>query len=304
MATRTRESEPMPSSQEQPCAPTTAEGPGGLPKHLLDGIRWSDRAEAVETLRIDAPVGGAIRVRNTSGRTRIRGEERSDIEVTTQKAARAESSESAQEMLNEIRLVLKESPDGLELEVEVPRRSGRYGSANLCIRLPRALQVSIDAENGRVDVDGIRGSVRARSSNGCAVVMNVIGDVDVATTNARVCCSGISGRLTARSSNGKIEIDQHRGSVDASTSNGLIRAVLTQLGAGGIQLATSNGGIVLDLPETADADLDLRADNGTIRNERPLGAVSRESVGRIVARLGGGGAPIKLRTSNGSISVH
>jgi len=304
MASRTRETDPMPNRQDRPCVPTSPDGPGGLPKHLLDGLRWSDRAEAVDTLHIDAPLGGAIRVRNANGRTRISGEDRSDIEVTAHKAARAESSEAAQEMLGEIRLVLKESPEGLELEVEVPRRSSRHGSANLCIRLPRELQVTIDAENGRVDVEGIRGSVRARSSNGCAIVMNVIGDVEVATTNARVCCSGISGRLTARSSNGKIEIEQHRGSVDASTSNGLIRAALTQLGAGGIQLATSNGGIVLDLPEVIDADLDLRADNGTIRNERALGAVSRESVGRIVGRVGGGGAPIKLRTSNGSISVH
>jgi DUF4097 and DUF4098 domain-containing protein YvlB len=303
MASRTRETDPMPSRQDPSCAPPQ-DGPSGLPKHLLDGIRWSDRAEAVETLHIDAPIGGAIRVRNANGRTRISGDDRSDIEVTAHKAARAESSQAAQEMLNEIRLVLRESPDGLELEVEVPRRSSRHGSANLCIRLPRQLQVAIDAENGRVDVEGIRGAVRARSSNGCAIVMNVVGDVEVSTTNARVCCSGISGRLTARSSNGKIEIEQHQGSVDASTSNGLIRAALTQLGRGGIQLATSNGGIVLDLPDAIDADVDMRADNGTIRNERALDAISRESIGRIVGRLGAGGAPIKLRTSNGSISVH
>ena len=53
-----------------------------------------------------------------------------------------------------------------------------------------------------------------------------------------------------------------------------------------------------------DADVDIRVDNGVIRNERELCPKGRETNGRVAGRLGLGGKLIKLRTSNGSISVH
>jgi DUF4097 and DUF4098 domain-containing protein YvlB len=126
----------------------------------------------------------------------------------------------------------------------------------------------------------------------------------VSTSNAKVSCHCIRGRLMARSSNGKIEIEEHRGAIDASTSNGLIRAAVDDVGREGIHLATSNGRIVLDLPDDVDAELDIRVDNGVIRNERRLDKSTRETGGRVLGRLGHGGPLIKLRTSNGSISLH
>lgn len=75
------------------------------------------------------------------------------------------------------------------------------------------------------------------------------------------------------------------------------------LGEGGVTLATSNGRILLELPEEVDAEVDLRVDNGVIRNDRALCHTQRETHGRVLGRLGRGGAPIKLRTSNGSISL-
>ena len=120
---------------------------------------------------------------------------------------------------------------------------------------------------------------------------------------AKFCCAGSRGRVFARSSNRKIEIEDHQGSVDAMTSNGLIQASLDELGKEGVVLCTSNGRIALELPSESNADVDLRVDNGVIRNQLQLHKASKESSGRILGRLGKGGAPIRLRTSNGSISL-
>ena len=157
--------------------------------------------------------------------------------------------------------------------------------------------------NGKVWIEGVHGRVQIRSSNGSVRVEEVEGDVDINTSNAKVCCSGNRGRLLARSCNGKIEVDEHRGSVDASTSNATVRAVMERLGEQGVYLATSNGRIVLELPESVDADVDLWVDNGTIRNDRELDSASRDTDGRVLGRLGKGGTLVKLRTSNGSISL-
>ena len=78
---------------------------------------------------------------------------------------------------------------------------------------------------------------------------------------------------------------------------------MDEIGANGVQLATSNGRIVLELPEEVNAELDIRVDNGVIRNDRPLRRADRDRNGQLRGRLGRGGCPIKLRTSNGSVCL-
>ena len=276
---------------------------GSFLRSLLVGVPWSERAEREETLTLPRPALGLFRVHNANGKTRVVGEDREDIAVRAKRVARAESTAAAQRLLDEIRILHAVASDTLELEIDVPRGWNRRGHVDLELRVPRGTSTEIVASNGRVAIEGLRGSVRARSSNGSVDLSDVVGDVEIATSNAKVCCCGTRGRLVARSSNGKIELEQHCGSLDASTSNGLIRASLQEMGVEGVQLSTSNGRIVLELPEEVDAEVDIRVDNGVIRNDRQLCKAARQRSGQLRGRLGNGGAPIRLRTSNGSVSL-
>lgn len=278
-------------------------GFGEFLRSLLAGIPWSESAQKLETLRLPPPAGATLRIHNSNGRTCVVGEDRDDIEVRIEKRARAESQEAAARLVEAIELTRSEAQGALELEVEVPKRWNRHGSANLELLVPRGSRVEVVASNGKICLEGLRGGVRARSSNGAVRVIDVVGSIEVHTSNAKVTCGGTCGRLTARSSNGKIEVDEHRGSIDASTSNGSIQATLAELGEEGVLLATSNGRIGLTLPEKVDAELDVRVDNGVIRNGRTLSRGGGESNGRLRGTLGRGGAPIRLRTSNGSIAL-
>lgn len=285
-------------------SPLGAHGFGGFLRSLLAGVPWSERGEREETLSLPTPDSGVLRIHNANGRTRIVGEERGDIEVLCRRVARAESTSGAEELLSRIKLLHARAADGaLELETDTPRKWNRRGHLDLELRVPRETAVEIMASNGRIAIDGLRSHITARSSNGSVELCDVVGDVEVATSNAKVCCCNTEGKLVARSSNGKIELDDHRGSVDASTSNGLIRCCLEKLGKAGCLLATSNGRIVLELPEEVDAEVDIRVDNGVIRNDRPLCKSARERSGQLRGKLGRGGAPIRLRTSNGSVSL-
>jgi DUF4097 and DUF4098 domain-containing protein YvlB len=223
--------------------------------------------------------------------------------VRATKVARAESREAAGTLVREIRVLCGLVAGALELEVDVPRRWNRRGHAHLEARVPRGTSVEVSTSNGKICVENLCGTVRARSANGSVGVAGVVGDIEVNASNAKVCCSCTRGHLVARSSNGKIQLEDHRGSIDASTSNGLIVASMEELGREGVQLATSNGRIVLELPEAVDADVDIRVDNGVIRNDRSLCKATSERAGRLRGRLGSGGTPIRLRTSNGSISL-
>ncbi|MCC6640655.1 MAG: DUF4097 family beta strand repeat protein [Deltaproteobacteria bacterium] len=278
-------------------------GLGGFLRTLLSGIPWSERVECDDILRFPSPGGLSLRVHNVNGKTCVHGEARDDIEVKACKTARAESTEAAAQLLEDIHIVDVEMGGVLSLDVEIPRRWNRHGSVNLEIRVPDKLRVEVNAANGKVTIAGLRSAVKARSSNGSVTVSDVVGDVDIMTSNAKVECSDTCGRLVARSSNGKVEVDGHRGSIDASTSNGLISASVDDVSREGVVLSTSNGRIVLDLPERVDADVDMQVDNGVIRNDRTLGGGMRETNGRLRGTLGRGGAPVKLRTSNGSIAL-
>jgi len=278
-------------------------GFGGFLRSLLAGLPWSERAEQEEILQLDAPPGRSVRIQNANGRIRVIGEDRSDIEVRATKVAHADSDEAAESLVREIRVLWGQAGGVLEIEIDVPRRWQRRGHAHLEVHLPRGTSVEVNASNGKICVENLCGAVRARSSNGSIDVTDVVGDIDVSASNAKVCCSCTQGHIVARSSNGKIQLHEHRGSIDASTSNGLIVASMEELGREGVQLATSNGRIVLELPHEVDADVDIRVDNGVIRNDRELCKSTSDRAGRLRGKLGGGGAPIRLRTSNGSICL-
>lgn len=287
---------------DEGCTHRADQGFGGFLRSLLAGIPWSERVEVLETMTLSAPRSGALRLDNANGLTRILGEERGDVEVRMQKVARAESTAAAETMARDIRLARSDTDFGTELEVEVPRRWNRRGHINVELRVPRATRIEVNASNGKVCIAGVQGGVRVRSSNVAVRVEDVAGDVEIQASNARVLCAGVTGKLVARTSNGKIEVERHRGALDASSSNGLIHAALDEL-CGAVLLATSNGRIALSLPDGVDADVDLRVDNGVIRNQRSLGRCTRSSSGRLTGTLGRGGTPIKIRTSNGSISL-
>jgi hypothetical protein len=279
-------------------------GFGGFVRSLLSGLPWHERAEADETLHLASPSGGGVRVDNANGCTVVVGEDRTDVEIRVHKAARGGSEAEAEQLASSIRILAREDAAGvLDIEVSLPGRWTRRGRADLEIHAPRTVRVQVQASNGRVWVSGMRAAVRLHSSNGPVRVDDVVGDIDIGTSNARVHTHGTCGKLVARSSNGKMDLEEHRGSVDAATSNGTIHCGLDELGKEGVVLVTSNGRIALELPDEVDGDVDIRVDNGLIRALRDFRHSARENAGRLKGTLGRGGVPIRLRASNGTISL-
>lgn len=285
--------------------PAEREGPGfgGLLRSLFSKLPWGEHKTDEQTIVVPAPRGRAVSIRNANGKTRVRGEDREDIEIRIVKSVRADCPEVAEKLLESIRLNSADANDVLEIEVQIPRKCTRHGLAHLELRVPSDTTVALSSTNGKIHLEGLDRPIRARSSNGSISIVEVAGDLDVTTANAKVLCRATRGHLRARSSNGKIEVSRHTGSVDASTSNGVIKASLEAIGQSGVTLTTSNGRIALELPDEPDADVDIRVENGHIHNDLDLEDASGDSAGRVRGRIGKGGTPIRLRTSNGTVSL-
>lgn len=278
-------------------------GFGGLIRSLFSKMPWGERATHEESMVVPCPPGRAVSIFNANGKSRVLGSERDDIEIRILKSVRADCPDLAEKLLDSIRVQNASSGDVLEIEVQIPRKCSRHAVAHVEVLVPSDTQVSLASTNGKICLAGLDRPVRARSNNGSVSIEDVDGDIDVTTANAKVKCRSTCGHLRARSSNGKIEVDAHRGSLDASTSNGVIRATLDELGENGVSLSTTNGRIVIDLPEKPDVDVDIHVENGHIRNDLELQDETRDPNGRVRGRVGRGGTPIRLRTSNGTVSL-
>jgi hypothetical protein len=290
-------------TEEDEAAAATGPGFGGLLRSLFSKMQWGERTTHEEVLVVPAPAGRAISVYNANGKTRVVGEDRDDVEIRIHKSVRADCPDLAAKLLDSIRLQNSNSVDVLEIEVQIPRKCSRHAVAHIELLVPRDTEITLGSTNGKICLEGLKRAVHARSSNGSVSISEVSGDIDVTTANAKVTCKCTHGHLRARSSNGKIEVECHEGSIDASTSNGIIRASIDDLAEQGVSLTTSNGRIVLDLPEKSDADVDIRVENGHIRNDLELVNQTNDVDGRVRGQLGTGGVPIRLRTSNGTISL-
>lgn len=281
----------------------TGPGFGGLLRTLFSKMPWGEQVTHEECLTVPCPVGHAVKIYNANGKTRVLGEDRDDIEIRICKSIHADCEDVATKLLDSIRIQRSATTDVLDIEVQIPRKCSRHAVAHIELLVPHQTQITLTSTNGKICLEGLESVIRARSNNGPVLIRRVMGDIDVTTANAKVKCNDTQGHLRARSSNGKIEVDCHQGSLDASTSNGVIRASIDELDQIGVSLTTSNGRIVLDLPETTNADVDILVDNGHIRNDLELIDQTRDTDGRVRGRIGSGGTPIRLRTSNGTVSL-
>ena len=124
------------------------------------------------------------------------------------------------------------------------------------------------------------------------------------TVNGSITATGTTGDLDAKTVNGSITARPATGRVTASTVNGSITARTTAGPPETLEFTTVNGSVTLELAAATNADVDLSVTNGTIRSDLPVllnGELNRRHVS---ARIGTGGPGLRVKTVNGSITIH
>ena len=178
-------------------------------------------------------------------------------------------------------------------------------------------QSEADRRVRETDLDVGRGSVRAKTPRGrnvwVAVSYEVFAPARTAlalrTQNGGVSVEGTTGRLDAQTQNGGVALRGVSGAVRARTQNGGITVDLARRSRAGLDLKTQNGGITVSVPDGYSANLTASTRVGRIATPgfdlpRERAERGRYAVGdRVEARLGGGGPPLSVETTNGSITI-
>ncbi len=214
--------------------------------------------------------GGRVEVSNVNGRIRVEPSTGNQVEVVAHKKGKGTSDQAAKDALARIEINEDVSGSAVRITTKTPSSNGLFGGStevSYDVRVPAGAEVKFTTVNGGVELSGLSGRIKAETTNG-----------------------GITARDVA-------------GSVDASTTNGGVDVDLTRLDPGGVSLETTNGGVTLRMPADARATISARVANGGI-DANDLQIEKTESTRRrLEARLNGGGANVRIETTNGGIRI-
>jgi hypothetical protein len=271
--------------------------------------------------RLNAPPGGHLIFDANVGSVTVVGHDAPEVVVH----ADLQGSES---FLGRFHISAEQTASGVTISAHMTHSGWfnwfdwiNFGSnrVRFAVEVPRDYPVDLRTSGGDLDVQSLNASVRGKTSGGDIRVQDVAGTVSLRTSGgdieadrlngpARLASSGgdievtdSTSDLDLRTSGGGIRLQNDDGNVNAHTSGGSIRA---QLRANrGISLGTSGGDITLLLPQNTHASIDAETSGGDVTCDFPLSTTQIADHSHLLGAIGGGGAPISLRTSGGSIRL-
>lgn len=238
-------------------------------------------AELTETVdrTFDVRPGATVELSNVNGGITITSWDQPRVRVVARKRVEGAKSE-VKDAMKELKVDIQPRNGGLVITTQYPEESrgigsifaflaGDHISANVFYELTVPKTMNLDVEN----------------------------------TNGMIQATGVNGHLELDTTNGRIEAIRCAGSIDAATTNGRIEAELLSVDrAKSHRLTTTNGRIVLKVPSNFAGEVDAATTNGSIKTDLPI-ATTRFGDDHLRGTINGGGAQLRLRTTNGGISI-
>lgn len=160
--------------------------------------------------------------------------------------------------------------------------------------------LDLQTSGGSIEAKSATGSMRLHTSGGSIRLSDLKGNVDAQTSGGSVSGEDIAGDVKAGTSGGSVRFANVAGSIDASTSAGGIDVSLTKLGQH-VRLSTSAGNINVRMPLDKGLTLNLSGNRIKIPLNNFSGDTDKD---RIRGTLNGGGIPVTLSASSGSVNVN
>ena len=226
------------------------------------------RAKACEVRVISLAKGGVITVDpGRNGAVAVEGWDRDSIEVHARIQAEGATDSEAAELAHAIRIAAA----GTTIGAEGPE-AGRHQSwaVSFVVYAPRHSDLKLDTYNGPIGVRDVTGRMTLTAYNG------------------PISLTGAGGDVRARTTNGPLDIE----------------LVGARWDGAGLDAETTNGPVSLAIPDNYSAQLEFGTVNGPMTVGFPLTVTIQGRVGRrISTRLGSGGAPVRVVTTNGPVEI-
>ncbi len=222
------------------------------------------------------PANGRFELINVNGKVSAEPAEGVEVIVEGRRTAKARSDEMAKEMLAKLEIREEIGESTVRVESRPPRTSGFGGhEIEWTIKVPKGVIVDLRTTNGGVRLSDLSNEIHARTTNGGVRGENITASV-----------------IAASAVNGGVEFNL--GSPLIATAS--------------VDLETVNGGVTLELPADSQATIAARCVNGGVRVDNLDINVEEQATDfdrrrRLNGTMNGGGANVKMNTTNGGIRL-
>ncbi|MDO8965729.1 DUF4097 family beta strand repeat-containing protein [Algoriphagus sp.] len=208
---------------------------------------------------------------------------------------------------NTISLIVKRknhsmrSKINLSFKIQVPKEmSSKFQSSGGSIAIAGLKgNQDIATSGGSITVLNSEGNLKTRSSGGSFRVENFIGGVEVQTSGGSTKVDGLTGDLIVGSSGGSVNLAAIRGSINVNSSGGSIKAELSSVEKS-LSMKSSGGSITAIVPKGLGMNLDLSGGRVNSSLSNFDGEIKKD---RILGKINGGGIPVTMHSSGGSINL-
>jgi DUF4097 and DUF4098 domain-containing protein YvlB len=246
--------------------PAVGQTPKGSRECSADQYRVNDLFTYAELKEQRLPEGSTDYVNpGTNGSIRVHGWTNADVLVRACVHTAAASEAEARGMVSQISIARGAG----QIEPIGPSEShNERWDISYEIWVPVSANLKLEAHNGSISVDGVRGQTHFHTENGSLHLSGVAGDVDGSTEN------------------GSVTID-----LEGTGWNGQ-----------GLHAETTNGSVHLVIPHNFSAQVQASTVNGKLRIEFPV-TMQGEIGTNTSFQLGSGGPLIEAKTVNGSVTI-
>jgi hypothetical protein len=224
-----------------------------------------------------APAGPIAVDARPNGGIQVQGWNRNEVRLRAKVVTMADDEAEAQRLASEVQI----QTDGTIRAQGPARAEGRHRSWWVSYRLdvPENATLSLESTNGGIHLQ------------------NLSGDLSFTTTNGGLHLKDLGGKVNGRTTNGGVHV--------ALTGS--------QWQGEGLDVTTTNGGVHISVPNGYNAHLEVGTTNGRVHANVPGVHVADEEDSRgrrrhrartISTELGRGGAPIRVRTTNGGVHLN
>jgi len=225
-----------------------------------------------------------LRIDTNDGSVNIRTWDRKEIEArVTTRGWRISPSE--------VHVIDHQNGDRVEIEVRIPHThfimDFGHRSVRVELQVPVELSSDIHTGDGAITVDGLHGDTRLNTGDGHIEAYKLDGRLNAQTGDGRVHVRGRFDLLNLHTGDGSIEAEVENGS--KMSSEWTIR--------------TGDGHITLRLPESFSADVDVHTGDGHIQSDLPVTVMGLRHENELRGKLNAGGAPLVIRTNDGSVRL-
>lgn len=268
-----------------------------------DSFRYVEREEK----RFSVTAKPDLTLTTFDGSIEIRPWDRPEVLIVVEKRA------VTKEAVDRIEVLAEQDGNSVNVNTRVApnRLSGiaLHGarSAKLIVSLPASADVHARSGDGSVDIEGISGRLEVRTGDGGIRGRRVSGELSVHTGDGSIRLNEVDGRLDAMSGDGSITVDGRFTGVHMRTGDGSVSVSASEGSAASDEwnIVTGDGSVTMELPDGFSGELDAHTGDGSIvMRDITLSNVSgRFGRSTVRGRLGSGGAPILIRTGDGSITL-